>query len=160
MTTVRRLEEDDWALLSEVRLRALEESPGVFASSSARELGFKESHWRMRLRGSSWWVAQTDGGTVGLVCSMQEPGAPEDERHVVSFWVDPAHRRRGVGSALLAAVEQDARESGAVAVTLWQVESNDDAAALYRGRGYAPTGATMALPRDPSQTEHRWRLAL
>jgi N-acetylglutamate synthase len=52
--------------------------------------------------------------------------------------VDPAHRRRGIGSALLTAALDAARQDGARQVWL-QVESGNGAAqALYTAAGFAP----------------------
>lgn len=161
---VRRLAEDDWTLLQDVRLAALRTDPLVFGSSLAREEGFREMHWRMRLRGSPWFAAFDDdeplGPPAGLICVIAEPGAPPEHRHVVSMWVRPGCRRRGHGSALLAAAVDAARADGADALTLWLVDGNEEAAALYSARGFRPTGERTALVRDPSLSEERWLLAL
>src|SRR5690606_28170749 len=53
---VRRLAEDDWRQLQGIRLRSLTEDHPVLGSVE-REQGFRESHWRMRIRGSAWFVA-------------------------------------------------------------------------------------------------------
>lgn len=158
---VDRLTEDDWERLGRIRVDALRTDPDAFGSSLAREEGFKEMHWRMRLRSSAWFVARDGRGSdVGLVCVIQEPGADETERHVVSFWVRPAARRGGVGRALLGTAAACAADDGAARLTLWQVRGNDAAAATFLAAGFAPTGDTMPLPRDPSRTEERWALAL
>lgn len=156
MTTIDRLSEDDWERLAPLRLAALRTDQDAFGSSLAREEGFRESHWRMRLRSSAWLVASQGGTDVGLACVIQEPGAQEHERHLVSFWVRPEARRRGVGRALLDEAARWASQDGATRLTLWLVRGNDGAADVYRGAGFAPTGETMPLPRDPSRTEERW----
>ena len=156
MTTVRRLTEDDWEALRDRRLEALSEAPEVFGSSLARELGFKESHWRMRLRSSAWFAADDDGAWVGLVCGMPEPGAEPDDRHVLALWVRPANRGQGVTAELLRAIESWARQDGARKLSLWVVQDNLTAQTSYRRLGFEPSGVTMPLPRDPSRTEERW----
>ncbi|MFV2121938.1 GNAT family N-acetyltransferase, partial [Streptomyces sp. Act-28] len=51
--------------------------------------------------------------------------------------VDPAHRRRGLARAVMAALAGRAREEGASAAWL-QVETDNDAAReLYDGMGFA-----------------------
>ena len=67
--------------------------------------------------GSPW---TTTGVGRGIVTMLQEPGSPDDDRHVVSLWVAPESRRQGVGWALLdtvrrAAALEDARHGVAVA---------------------------------------------
>lgn len=164
---IERLTEDDWAQLRDVRLRALREDGDAFGSSLSREEGFTENHWRMRLRSSAWFMAhEVIGGDddaerpVGIVAGIQEPGAAEQDRHVVSMWVAPEARRRGIGAALLEALGRWAADDGAATVSLWVVEGNEAASELYGRAGFVRTGATMALPRDPSQVEHRWVLDL
>lgn len=160
MTDTVRLGEDDWERLAAVRLRALREAPHAFASSLAREEGFRESHWRMRLRSSPWWVAVTEDVDAGLVCVIQEPGATDDERHLVSLWVDPAHRGRGVGRALLDVAATWSAADGASVLTAWSVEGNDEATVFYRARGWTATDVTVRMPRDPSVVERRWTLPI
>lgn len=159
-TTVERLGDDEWERLRDLRIEALTEDGSVFASSLERESGFRESHWRMRLRASPWFVAVEDGRDTGLVCAISEPGAGPDDRHVVSLWVRAERRGHGVGGALLDAAVGWARQDGATTVSMWLLEGNEPAAALYRGHGFAPTGLTMPLPRDPSRIEHRWELTV
>ena len=78
------------------------------------------------------------------------------DRHVVSMWVRPDRRRRGVGVLLVSAVSGWAAYDGTTTVSLWVVQDNDAGRAFYRQAGCEPTGVTMALPRDPSRTEERW----
>ena len=54
--------------------------------------------------------------------------------------VRPDHRRRGIGSALLAAVEQEARRRGCDRIRLQVSADNEPAQALFRARGYADVG--------------------
>lgn len=159
-TTVERLGEDEWQRLRDLRIQALTEDGSVFASSLAREGGFRESHWRMRLTSSPWFVAVHEGRDAGLVSAISEPGAGPDDRHVVALWVRADLRGRGVGTALLDAAVDWARADGATTVSIWLVEDNEPAAALYRSHGFAPTSVSMPLPRDPARTEHRWERAL
>ena len=154
---IRQVDEDDWQTVRDVRLRALRESSDAFGSSLAREEGFAESHWRMRLRTSTTWVALDDDGVPrGLVSLVQEPGSPEDDRHVVSLWVAPEVRRRGIGWSLLDAAVRGGAELGARTVSLWVVDDNAEAVDLYVRAGFTRTGEKQALPRDPDRTEERY----
>nr|WP_297425360.1 GNAT family N-acetyltransferase [uncultured Actinotalea sp.] len=71
-------------------------------------------------------------------------------------WARVAARRRGVGRALLAAAERWAVADGAARLTLWVLAGNHAAAAAYRAAGFAPTGTTTPLPRDPTCAEEQW----
>lgn len=153
---VERLTEDDWETLREIRLRALTTDGAAYGSSLEREQGLKESHWRMRLRASPWFVALDREQMVGLVCVISEPGAPAEERHLVGLWVSPEHRGTGAGDALLGAAERWANTDGAALTSLWLMDGNAAAERLYRRAGYAPTGVRMPMPRDRSLREERW----
>ena len=157
---VDHLTEDDWETLRDVRLRALAEDAAAFGSSIDRERSFKESHWRMRLRASPWFVAVVRDGAAGLVCVINEPGAPAHERHLVAMWVAPEHRGVGVGDGLLAAAERWAADDGATLVSLWLLDGNATAERMYRRAGYQPSGVRMPLPRDHSLVEERWTKSL
>lgn len=137
---VRRVHEDEWQSVRDVRLRALREDPDVFGSSLAREEMFAETHWRMRLRGAATWVVDDDGTPRGLVGMIQEPGSPTSDRHVVQLWVAPEVRRRGLGWALLDAVRGAARAEGAATVSLWVVDGNHAAGDLVVRAGFVRTG--------------------
>ena len=154
--TVSRLDEDDWERLAEIRLRALRSDPEAFASSLAREERFREQHWRMRLRSSPWWVARTSGGgSVGLICLIEEPGSPSTDRHVVALWVDPGARRQGAGTALLAAARAEAVAAGAETLSLWVREDNAAALRLYAHLGFEPTGERHPAARVEGVLEVR-----
>jgi len=82
-------------------------------------------------------------------------GYPEtaDIVELVSMYVRPKARGRGVGEALVATVFGWAQERGAKTVHLWVTESNDHARALYERCGFEPTGERQPLPSDPDQDE-------
>ena len=67
------------------------------------------------------------GKVAGFGCVAQYPGI-ERGREKLTVVVDPGHRGRGAGTALLAALEHKARESGAT--TLYAEIRDDDAAGL------------------------------
>ena len=66
------------------------------------------------------------------------------EAEVLTLATDPAHRRRGLARALLAAFEARAMDAGAVRAVLEVAEDNEAARALYEGAGYAAVGRRPA----------------
>jgi len=161
LVQIRRVEEDEWALVRDVRLRALREDPGVFGSSLAREEMFKESHWRMRVRTVTTWLALDSTGVPrGIVSMLLEPGSPADDRHVVSLWVAPEVRRQGIGWHLLDTVRGAAVEEDARTVSLWVVDDNHAAGDLYVRAGFTRTGERHELQREPERIEERYVLTL
>ena len=108
---VRQMQSADWKELREVRLRALADAPGAFASTLEREAAYPDDVWRQRAQGgpaSTNFIVRQDGAGVGMAAVIAEP-AP-GRMQLVGMWVDPHHRRRGVAQALIAEVVRWSRD--------------------------------------------------
>lgn len=155
---IRRAGPEDWREAREVRLRALADAPGAFASNLAREQAFDEDEWRTRVATNAWFLARDRAGdgarTVGLACGIPEPGDP-DGRHLVGMWVAPDRRGQGVADRLVEAVARWARDAGARRLALWVVDGNGPARGCYQRLGFVATGERQPLPGDPSVLESR-----
>ncbi|MEA5365819.1 GNAT family N-acetyltransferase [Amycolatopsis sp., V23-08] len=79
-------------------------------------------------------VATLEGATAGVVRGALVDGW----LHVGRLEVAPAFRRRGLASALMAALGTWGVEQGAGRAVLQVAEANSGALALYTGLGYAP----------------------
>jgi ribosomal protein S18 acetylase RimI-like enzyme len=159
VVSVRRVEPDDAHLLRTVRLAALKDAPAAFESTHAAEAIRSDQGWVDRAvagstgSGRATFFAEESGVVVGLV-----GGNREDESdglvELVSMWVAPRFRRRGVGRALIEAVITWAETDGAE-VALWVTCGNTPATNLYQSMGFLSTGEQKSLPSDPSKTEAR-----
>jgi len=154
MVLVRETVMDDWQALRGIRLEALRDAPAAFGSTYAREALRGEAHWRDRIaRGGTFFAflpevsAAEPAGLIG--------GYTEDPVTVelVSMYVRPRARGRGVGEALVATVISWAVNRSAASVHLWVTETNSHARALYERCGFTPTGERQPLPSDPSIAE-------
>ncbi|NUR05541.1 MAG: GNAT family N-acetyltransferase [Nocardioidaceae bacterium] len=145
--TPRYVGADDWAQWRDLRLRALADSPDAFGSTLAREEALTEAHWRARL-GDPDGVAvlvDVDGHPVGMGAGFPDlPGL----LHVVTMWVEPACRGRGVGGVVLRAVENWATARG-LGLHLDVNVANPVARSTYERYGFVGTGETRPL-RDGS----------
>ncbi|WP_405659969.1 GNAT family N-acetyltransferase [Streptomyces sp. NBC_01166] len=98
------------------------------------------------------WIARDDerlAGTIGLV-----KAALPNARHraeVAKLVVRPSARNRGVGRALLAAVERSAAAEGLTLLVL-DTETGSDAERLYRSAGWTPCGSVPDYASDPFGT--------
>jgi ribosomal protein S18 acetylase RimI-like enzyme len=152
---IRATTEEDWEGFREVRLRALAESPGAFASTLEQEQDLPEREWRDRAAGRSRQVGgisyvavDESGAFVGLVAGFADEEEP-DAVHLVAMWVAPEARRRGVARALIHAVVDWAGTRGARQVRLFVADGNDAARTLYEREGFRFTGIRMPLPSNP-----------
>lgn len=155
---VRAFAEDDWELLRRTRLQALADAPTAFGSTLAREQSFAEEVWRQRAKGSSTtriFVAQSDAAAVGITGILDEG---DGTAQLVSVWVDPEHRGRGVARRLATAALGFASRQGFEVVRLWVTEGNARARTLYEHLGFTPTGRRQPLPSDPTLDEHELEL--
>ena len=154
MVLVRETVADDWQALRDIRLEALRDAPTAFASTYERETLHNEAHWRDRIaRGGTFLafipeVSATE--PAGLIGGYQEDPMTVE---LVSMYVRPRARGRGVGEALVATVIDWASNRNAACVHLWVTETNAPARALYGRCGFALTGERQPVPSHPSIDE-------
>ena len=161
VTDLRTLGPEDWKLWRGLRLAALAEAPQAFGSRLVdwQGEGDREERWRERLGipGSRNVVAVLDGEPVGMASGVP---ADDDSVELISMWVAPSARGRGVGDALVREVERWARESGARVLRLDVAEDNAAAQALYERRGFTLTGELGELMADGERRERVMAKAL
>lgn len=90
------------------------------------------------------WLAVPSVVTVATFESNRMTGfvlaqAVTDQAEILTFGVDPARQRQGIGRALLGALVGDLARRGTRALYLDVAEDNTAALALYRGAGFAET---------------------
>lgn len=158
--TVDRLGPDEGLRLKAVRLRSLLEAPDAFGSTHAETSTRRPESWNQQVRDLATFVAVVDGADVGIV-----RGGPDAERPrtswLLSMWVAPEVRGRGVGDALVLALVAWARDLGERTLLLEVADQNLPAVRLYARHGFVPTGNTKNLPPPREHvTEHERALFL
>ena len=162
---VLRVTAGDGPRLKQVRLAALEDAPSAFGSTHESEASRTDAAWVQRAvagsRGSdrATFFAQLDEEIVGLA------GGYREERfslivELVSMWVAPRVRGRGVGNLLVDAVTAWARETNATRISLWVTRGNTPAERLYESKGFVTIGVLKPLPSDPARDDARMYLTL
>lgn len=145
---IRRLTPDDASLLRSLRLRALNESPSAFGSTLKETSERSTSVWQHMLRadGNPFFVFESGEHVHGLVGGF----APEHvgEVHLVSMWIEPTHRGRGISDELVKHVIEWARSTSAHRVILECTEGNLRAEKLYFRHGFRRSGISSTRERD------------
>lgn len=104
-------------------------------------------------------LALVDGRPAALLSLRIVPYLSQDEPYgeISELYVDPAHRRAGVATLLLAQAEFLARQRGCtyLHVNAWQ--NNDGAQALYRARGFAAVEMAFEKTLPPKSSSKRRR---
>ena len=144
----------DWRVWRTLRLAALADAPDAFGSTSAEWTGHgdTEQRWRERLVTVPLNVVLSlNGQPAGMVSAtaLSRDGAVE----LISLWVAPFARGRGVGDAAIACVLVWAHaEYGDVPVVLSVKTSNMPAIQLYERHGFTDAGPS---PDDDSERRMR-----
>lgn len=118
-----------------------EERDGI-ATEPPVDIEARAQSWRL----DGMLVAEADGEVVGLLFLDRSPhGFGEIAMAVAQAW-----RRRGVGSALLAAAIERARAEGLHKLTLSVFARNEAAIGLYRKHGFIEEGRRVRHYRRES----------
>ncbi|WP_299039048.1 GNAT family N-acetyltransferase [uncultured Pseudokineococcus sp.] len=154
--SLRRLGEEDWPLWRRLRRASLEDAPEAFGSTLAQWSGDgdREERWRARLRDVALHlVVELAGEPVGVVAATAPSPVGEPEVELISMWVAPGARGRGVGDAAVEGVLGWAsRELPGAAVALSVMAGNEAARRLYVRHGFVDAG-----PAPDDRCERRMR---
>jgi len=90
----------------------------------------------LRLPGAECLVAESGGAIAGFILAEHEG----ERAHLITIDVLASERRRGVGTALLHAIEQAVAARGVRQVTLETATDNEAAIAFWQEHGYRTVG--------------------
>jgi ribosomal protein S18 acetylase RimI-like enzyme len=158
MITIRPIQSHEWRILRQMRLAALTDAPMAFGSTLAREQPWTDEEWaeRVKMRNetgvSVTLLAFVDGDCCGIIGGARDKQLAE-HGWVISMWVAPAVRRRGIALKLLRALEEWAISHGISQLKLEVNEINSPAIALYEQYGFSFTGETIPYPNAPDMLE-------
>ena len=157
---IRRIGADDWKDLRETRLAALQDAPEAFESTYAGSVGIAEDEWRRRAEQNAVFLAFDGSDPVGLAIGVSDDGTRPGSRDLVSMWVSPTVRGRGVAGQLVGEVAGWARADGAAELHLWVVVGNGSARASYVRAGFVASGEQQPVKGPGERVEERMILAL
>ena len=134
---IQRLDINDWQRLKQLKLAALKDAPQAFASTHKDAKKYVETDWRRQIDEFATFVAIDDGNDLGMVRGVPSNADPRTA-FLISMWVAPNGRGKGVGEMLIGAVLNWARQSGFARMELDVVDDNAPAIALYERCSFLP----------------------
>lgn len=132
MWTLRDVERSDYEALYQLDQQCFE--PGI-AYSRSDLVAFLSVPHSIALLGES-----TSGALVGFIIAEVRRKGDERLGHIVTIDVATSMRRKGLGRALMFAVEKRLKEAGIDRVRLEVAADNAAAQAFYEREGYARIG--------------------
>lgn len=112
----------------------------LWPDESPEELASEQEAWAAGDETAAFFAVEEDGSLIGFAevsIHTDAPGCTSNRIGFLEGWyVDPAHRRQGVGRALNAAAEQWARERGCTEMASDTNESYPYSPAAHRSLGY------------------------
>ncbi len=150
--SIRTVHHDESAALRELRLRALADAPGAFASTLADEAQLDDDHWRRLAAGDQGTIVIAADGErwVGMAAGRWFAG----ERGIAQLWglwVDPTALGTRTGAALVAAVRAWAAAHGAAFLRLGIIEPGDDLRRFYERLGFVALDDPAPMRSDPDR---------
>jgi ribosomal protein S18 acetylase RimI-like enzyme len=161
--SIERLGPQEWERLRTVRLRALKDAPNAFATTLREADAWSADVWRQQaanIVALVAFIAKLDGQDAGIVRGTPDTNDPS-AAFLISMWVAPTARGKGVGDALIDALVGWGRGTGVTRIFLDVGDDNGPAIALYERHGFVATGETGCLPPPREHIrEHRRELKL
>lgn len=149
--SLRQLEDHEWALLRELRLAAVADTPAAFLVHPERERPNVDDDWRVYLKAGAWLVAEDAGQAVGMLCVVVDPQT--QGRYVESMWVAPRYRKFGIGARLLTYAASLVRAEHQASLFLWVLDGNDRARDFHHSQGFRPTGRRQPIGQGRIEEE-------
>jgi GNAT superfamily N-acetyltransferase len=161
MIKVRQIRSDEWERLRDIRLEALTDTPSAYSTTLVEAEAYPNSLWWERAIAGAAGVDQitvlavSGERTVGMTIAL---GRPDNDRRIVpivSVYVTPSERRKGVAERLLSVAEEWVRDHGGSRTSLWVEESNLPARGFYESIGYVATLDRQRMTSPPPGWEIR-----
>ncbi len=141
-TTIEILTVDNWKILKDLWLPALESDSIAYGSSYEENVDLNEDAWRKKFEAGPKYIARVGGNPVGLIgVHYEKTKKTEHVAHVVGFYVDPFYRGQGVGRKILERVLADLQAHPKISkVELGVNVLQTNAVALYKSFGFVEEG--------------------
>jgi GNAT superfamily N-acetyltransferase len=145
---VRHAEVADAAALKVIRQKSLSDEPDAYSATYAESLRYRDSHWREMAEHWNYYLAFDGPDAVGMAAGGPYSPKP-DHRWLYGMYVTPEFRGTGIAQRLVAEVATWARGEGVDLLGLHVTATQSRARAFYEKIGFALTGESEPMRRDP-----------
>jgi len=150
--SIRKLDEKDWRVFSEIRLRALQTDPRVFGSSYELESKFEAADWRTRLSNpdSAVFAVFDRERAVGMTGVSVDRHDPSRKTALLwGSWLEPDARGKGLSKLLYEArIEWATQQPGVDRIIVSHRESNVASKLANQKFGFVLTHETEKVWND------------
>ena len=133
----------------------MRDAPGAFSATLEATLARTDEDWESSLYERVQFVARSGADLIGTVGGVI--GTADGAAELVSMWVAPSWRGRGVKAQLIEAVTDWAVSEGLHEIQLWVVEGNAAAERAYAKAGFERTGRQQ--PVRPGEMAMEFEMA-
>jgi ribosomal protein S18 acetylase RimI-like enzyme len=129
----------DWPFVEDLGKRSVASSRGRDAPDALLRVGYERLLDLVATQSHVLLVAEERERAVGfliLLDALPDEVSLQPQGFIAYMAVEPEFSGRGVGGALLAAAEDEARRRGLPYISLMVTEENEPARGLYERRGY------------------------
>jgi len=149
------LHADDWARLSNIRLKALIDSPHAFGGTYENERLFNEDKWRLEFAKQAFVIASVDGIDAGMMYVENLVGDFGATCWIGGCWSDPDFRGVGLMRAMFEFLDKQAASRDWLIQGLGVWTDNDLAISAYEKLGFVEMGGPQPSTRQPGKFYQR-----
>jgi len=137
------LQENEWHMYRDIRLRAVKEIPHAFGSTYKEELQMPEHEWKRRLKLNMFFAVDGNNKVVGMIGAAVDPRQKvKHTAFIISFYVVPESRNQGIGLRLLDHLVSNLAQKNIKNLYLKVTVDQQAAIKLYKKFGFYITGVS------------------
>lgn len=147
---ITKLPVSEWQSYKALRLRALKEETKAFSSRYEDQAKQPDEHWQNRLAaGKHMLFAKLGGQLVGMMVGyVPDPDKDKTTANIVSVYVAPEVRGKGISKKLLETLLKELKEDGVIKTILTVNKDQLVAVHLYQSFGFIITGEEEGIMAD------------
>ena len=153
--TCVELHADEWVRLSNIRLKALIDTPHAFGGTYENERLFDEDKWRLEFAKQAFVIASVDGLDAGMMYVENLVGDFGATCWIGGCWSDPDFRGVGLMRAMFEFLDKQAASRDWLIQGLGVWTDNDLAISAYEKLGFVEMGGPQRSTRQPGKFYQR-----